>query len=167
MYDIYLSMGCRGLPFFEDLAEKIPAVQDLQFQQKILTPSPRRPGFLGLDLSEELAERLYRRLQTTRAVGYWLLSDYRQPRITQEQAQLLAEPAIAELAVRHYQRHPNDTLGPIGFVGERPEFWVFAAKSEYLMKENYIPGNLGVSVDKLDGHIWTQEDFDRRGKKLS
>ncbi len=84
----------------------------------------------------------------------------------QEQAKLLAEPAMAKRAVRHYQRHPNDTLGPIEFVGGKPEFRVFAAKSEYLMKENYIPGGLLVSVDKLDSHIWTQEDFDRREKRL-
>jgi len=166
MYDIYLSMGCRGLPSFEDLAEKIPIVQTLEFQQKILTPSPHHPGFLGLDLSEPVVKLLFQRLQSTRAVGYWLLSDYRQPRITREQARLLAEPAIAERAVNHFQRHPDDTLGPIEFVGVQPEFWVFGARSEYLIRENCVPGDLRVSVDTLDGHIWTREDFDRRAKRL-
>lgn len=166
MYDIYLSTGCRELPVLDDLVTRIPMLADPALQQKILTGSPHHPGFLGLDLPEELAQTLFRRLQTTRAVGLWLLSAYRQPRVSKEQAVKLAEPAIAELAKKHFERHPDDTLGPVGFVGEKSEFWVFGARSEQLIAMDMIPGSLRVSVDKLDGHIWTREDFDRRRQRM-
>ena len=166
MYDIYLSMGCRELPVLDDLVTQIPMLADPALQQKILTGSPHHPGFLGLDLPEELAQALFRRLKSKRAGGLWLLSAYRQPRVSQEQAARLAEPAIAELAKNHFQRHPDDTLGPVGFVGERPEVWVFGARSEQLGAMGMIPGGLWVSVDKLDGHIWTREDFGRREQRL-
>lgn len=122
MYDIYLSMGCRELPILDDLVTQIPMLADPALQQKILTGSPHHPGFLGLDLPEELAQALFRRLKSKRAGGSWLPSAYRQPRVSKEQAAMLAEPAIAELAKKHFQRHPDDALGPVVFVGEKPEF---------------------------------------------
>lgn len=164
MYDIYLSGGCRTLPDLEDLVGEIPVLLDPIFQQKLLTPSPRRPGFLGLDLPEPLAKALFQRLKSTRAVGLWLLSAYRQPRISKDQAASLAEQAIPELSAKHYQRYPGDTLGPVHFAGEQPERWVFKATSERLSKIE--GGGLWVSVDKLDGHIWTREDFERLEKTL-
>ena len=131
-----------------------------------MTASPHHPGFLGLDLPEPLAKALYRRLQSTRAVGVWLLSGYRQPRVQKEQAAVLAEQAIAELARKHFERYPDDTLSAVYFVGERPEVWVFGYTSEQLVAKNIIPGGPRVGVDKLDGHIWTREDFDRREQRL-
>lgn len=166
MYDIYLSMGCRELPILDDLIPQIPMLAEPALQQKILTGSPHRPGFLGLDLPEEPAQALFQRLLPTRAGGSWLLSAYRQPYVSKEQAAMLIEPAIAELAKNHFERHPDDTLGPVVFVGEKPEFWVFGARSEQLGAMGMIPGDLRVSVDKLDRHIWTREDFDRRGERM-
>lgn len=166
MFDIYLSSGCRELPVLDDLVPQIPMLADPEFQQKLLTGSPHRPGFLGLDLPEELAQALFQRLLPTRAGGSWLLSAYRQPYVSKEQAAMLVEPAIAELAKNHFQRHPDDTLGPVGFVGERPEVWVFGARSEQLAAMGMIPGGSRVSVDKVDGHIWTREDFGRREQRL-
>lgn len=143
MYDIYLSAGCLELPVLDDLVPQIPMLTDPAFQQKLLTGSPHRPGFLGLDLPEELAQVLFQRLLPTRAVGSWLLSAYRQPRVSKEQAARLAEPAIAELARKHFERHPDDTLGPVVFVGEKPEFWAFGARSEQLGAMGMIPGVRG------------------------
>lgn len=166
MYDIYLSAGCRELPILDDLVPQIPMLADPTFQQKLLTGSPHRPGFLGLDLPEELAQVLFQRLLPTRAGGSWLLSAYRQPRVSKEQAAQLAEPAIAELMRKHFERYPDDTLSAVYFVGEKPEYWVFGYTSEQLVAKNIIPGGPRVSVDKLDGHIWTREDFGRREQRL-
>jgi len=166
MYDIYLSMGCRELPVLEDLVTQIPMLADPALQQKILTGSPHHPGFLGLDLPEELAQALFRRLKSKRAAGLWLLSAYRLPRVSKEQAAMLAEPAIAELKRKHFERYPDDTLSAVYFVGERPEVWVFGYTSEQLVAKNIIPGGPRVGVDKVDGHIWTREDFGRREQRL-
>jgi hypothetical protein len=57
--------------------------------------------------------------------------------------------------------NPEDRLGPIFFRGERPLYWVFAAMSEKLLNEERIPGLRFVHVDKLDGHVWTEEELYR------
>ena len=122
LYDIHLSMGCRTLPDMKDLVGEIPSLNDPAFQQKLLIPSPANPGFLGLDLPEPLAKKLFHHLKSTRAVGYWLPSIYRQLHISKDQAAIFAEQALPELSTKHYQQHPDDTLGPLFFVGEKPEF---------------------------------------------
>jgi hypothetical protein len=38
---------------------------------------------------------------------------------------------------------------------------VFGAVSEQCMKEERLPGLVFANIDKLDGHIWTVEEFDR------
>jgi hypothetical protein len=164
MYDIHLSMGCRSLPDMKDLVGEIPVLNNSAFQQKLLIPSPSRPGFLGLDLPEPLAKALFQRLKSTRAAGYWLLSAYREPRISKDLAALFAEQALSELSIEHYQQHPDDTLGPLFFVGEKPEFWVFKAPSEKFRDRE--GSGIWISIDKIDGHIWTREDFAVREKRM-
>lgn len=138
MFDIYLSIGCRALPDMEDLAQDVPILRDTAFQQKLLTPSPKRPGFLGLDVSELLAKTLLRRLQSVRAVGFWLSSAYRQPRISREQAEVFAAQVLPEISARHFQHYPGDTLSPLFFAGEKPEYWVFKAELS-----NFAPEKVG------------------------
>ena len=164
MFDIYLSIGCRALPDMEDLAQDVPILRDTAFQQKLLTPSPKRPGFLGLDVSELLAKTLLRRLQSVRAVGFWLSSAYRQPRISREQAEVFAAQVLPEISARHFQHYPGDTLSPLFFAGEKPEYWVFKAELEQFRTRE--GGGMWISIDKLDGHIWTRKDFDKRETRL-
>jgi hypothetical protein len=164
MYDIHLSMGCRTLPDLKDLVGEIPVLTNPTFQQKLLMPSPPRPGFLGLDLPEPLVKTLFQRLKSTRAVGYWVPSAYRQPHISKDHAAFFAEQALPELSTKHYQRHPDDTLGPLFFVGEKPEFWVFKARSEKFRERE--GGGMWIDIDKIDGHIWTPEDFAMREKRM-
>ncbi len=45
MYDLFLYAGCQSLPPLTDLAEDISALADPAFQQRLLTPATRTPGW--------------------------------------------------------------------------------------------------------------------------
>ena len=157
MYDLYLSLGCRTLPDLEALTQKVPMLADPALHTRILKRSPG-PGFLGLDLPDTIAVSLLQRLKSAKASGCRLPSAYRLPLISIEQAAPMAEQAMGELKAA---RLPYDTLGPVRFLREQPTCWTFGAVSEQLVKEGRIPGVLHACVDKLDGHLWTREEFDR------
>lgn len=161
MYDIYLSIGCRSLPNLEDLVQEVPVLTGAAFQEKLLTPSPHRPGFLGLNLPETVARKLLVRLRYARALGEIVPSAYYHPKISKEQALALAEPAIAELQRRRY---PDRRLGLLYFAGERAMYFTFDALLEPPLQ---IEGKgLYTSIDKLDGHIWTPAEFAKREEGL-
>jgi hypothetical protein len=157
MYDIYLFIGCRTLPALDDLVQRAPALADPAVQKRVLQRSPG-PGFLKLDLAEDVATALFQRLRSGKANGYVVSSAYRQPGVTVEQAIPIAQRAIAEL---HAARIPEHTLGPVRFVREEPVCWTFGAASEEWVKEGRIPGMLFASVDKLDSHVWPPEELER------
>src|SRR5450631_3512851 len=154
MYDVYLFIGSRTLPELDELIQKAPALADPAIQKKILQRSPG-PGFLKLDLAHDVATTLLQLLKSRKANGYVVLSTYRRPEITCEQAETIAKRVIAEL---HTTRIPNHTLGPVHLVREEPVAWTFGAASEEWVKEGRIPGILFASVDKLDGHVWQPEE---------
>jgi hypothetical protein len=156
-YDVYLFIGCRTLPELDDLIQKVPALADPTVQKRILQRSPG-PGFLSLDLTSDVATPLLKLLKSRQANGYVVLADYRRPRITPAQAASIARCAIAEL---HATRIPDHTLGPVHLVREEPVCWTYAAASEEWVKQGCIPGMLFASIDKLDGHVWQPEEFER------
>jgi len=156
-YDIYLSMGCQTLPDFGDLVQEAPVLADPALHARMLQDKPR-PGFLGLDLSRSTATKVLQALKAAKACGYRINSVYRRkPTITIEQAAPIAERAFAELKATR----SNVIFDPLEFRGEDPVCWVFGAASPQWIEEGRIPGVLHVSVDKLDGHVWQPEEFDR------
>ena len=157
MYDLYLNAGSRALPELNDLIQVAPALADSGLQKRMLQRSPGS-HFLGLDLSIDVATTLMKRLKSHKASGYIVPSAYRHPKITVEQALSIATPVISELYTKYISDH---TLGPVHFVQDEPICWTFGAVSEEWVKEDRIPGALFASVDKLDGHIWQVEEFDR------
>lgn len=168
LYDIYLGAGCRASPEISDLAERIPALADANVVarfQAVLRPHPRfpglnrseePPGFLGLDLPQDLARALYQRLAAARARGEVLPSAYRQPRVSQEEARPIAEQAIQHLQAASFSGYAFE---PVCFHQEAPRWWSFVAGSEQLQEEGYIPGALFACVDKLDGHVWEDDEM--------
>ena len=49
---------------------------------------------------------------------------------------------------------------PTVFHADRPMVWTFRSNSPTLIEKGCAPGALFVSIDKLDGHRWTMEEFD-------
>ncbi|MGH9845111.1 MAG: hypothetical protein ACREEM_40865 [Blastocatellia bacterium] len=52
-------------------------------------------------------------------------------------------------------------FGEMWFKREEEPFWVFAAASQKLQDEGYIPGAVYILVDKCDGHLWSDEEQER------
>lgn len=116
---------------------------------------PTHLGFLRLDLEREHAETLLRCLQTTGARGSVIKAVYRQPKIVLSEAQLLAEKALQPLQATYYPTYQFES--PVLYM-EYPMYWTFISVSEQLMQEGHIPGGILVDVDKIDGHIWQEDE---------
>jgi hypothetical protein len=159
MYDIHLSSACHTLPDLSDLAGKYPILMDAAFQARLLE---RVPKFLGLDMPKEDAIALWKRLESTWGRGMFVLSAYRNPKVTVEEAFPIAERAIARLQAEHC---PNVEFNPVRFLSEDAMWWVFKASSEELIEQGFIPGALFALVDKLDGHVWQPNELEQFGEE--
>ncbi len=154
-YDVYLIRGANKLPDLTDLMSEAPCLQEPALQQRLLQHAT---NVLNVELPKKGAIHLLQLLQEEDAKGSLLPTAYRRPKISVEQALPLAEQAITKL---QETRQPGDTLGPVHFLREYPTCWTFGVVSEQLIKNGVIPGMFHASVDKLDGHIWQPEEFDR------
>jgi hypothetical protein len=157
MYDIYLSKGCRVLPDLSGFVQQIPAFADKQLVARLLE---EEPGFLGLELPLETARPLIKLLKysETRALGRIVPSKYRQQpaTLTRETAYPLAEQTLKQEQLNY----PTTSFGPIVFDSEDLMWFEFCTVSEEWIAQGMIPGALIVCVDKLDGHIWQDEEFE-------
>ena len=157
MFDIYLYEGCwTTSPNLDDLVEQIPALNNPDLRAR--TEKWRPGGFLGLDLPESMARTLLDRLLGAKARGQMVPSAYREPKVSVEAAQPIAEQAIAQLRETRYSMC---TLGPVRYLRETPWWWTFAADCKEWQEQGYIPGAVFASIDKLDGHVWQPEERDR------
>jgi hypothetical protein len=144
MYDIYLLTGCHSRPNLGDILTDVP--------KRIFEHSP---GFIGLCLSRERATRVFDRLKSVGGRGYVIPSIYREPKISGERAQ-----SIAELALQSYQESHEVNFAPVRLMSSDPMWWKFAAVSEELIQKGIVPGTLYICVDKIDGHVWQTQEFD-------
>ena len=79
--------------------------------------------------------------------------------INLEKVKQIAEREIKQILARRtdLQKYKFEV---VDFIRENNWYWFFSAGSEQLQKEGYIPGEIMVGVDKLDGHIWTESEYD-------
>lgn len=80
--------------------------------------------------------------------------------ITIDEALEVARHAIARV-ISESDRLSKYTFGEVGFLRENDRVWTFAAGSEDLIEQGYVPGAVIVSVDKEDGHVWTREETEQ------
>ena len=79
--------------------------------------------------------------------------------LTLEKAKQIAKREIKQILARrtNLQKYKFEA---VNFVRENDWYWVFSAGSEQMQEEGYVPGAITVGVDKLDGHIWTENEYD-------
>ena len=80
--------------------------------------------------------------------------------ITREQAQTIAERAIAQI-IQTSPHLTNFLFTPVGWQRETDFYWVFAAACPELMRQGFVPGAVFACIDKQDGHVWSDEEFER------
>jgi hypothetical protein len=154
MYDVFLVTPCLALPNLKNLEKQSSLLGHPAFAEGCL--HIRQRSFLGLDLEREFALTLLHQLMTAGAIGSVAPSRYRQPLLSVEAAIPLAKAAVADLQTRYF---PTDIFEPVTFREQEATAWIFAAPCPRLVMEGYIPGRLSVAIDKLDGHVWNDEDL--------
>ena len=77
-----------------------------------------------------------------------------------EEALQLADLYIKEriLASEFLSRYE---FGELGLRSENERFWTFVRGSDQLFDEGYVPGAVYACVDKVDGHIWSDDEVEQ------
>jgi hypothetical protein len=118
-------------------------------------------GFLGLELPLSDARVLLEKFRKLRAKPFVVPIDYRHaPKISREEAEHIAQQDIK--AQMQSPRFANVSFEPVRYIRETVMFWTFVAASEDLRRQGLIPGALFSSIDKLDGHVWQEHEFDEK-----
>jgi hypothetical protein len=79
--------------------------------------------------------------------------------ITKDQACRIAEAEVARI-IQQSARLSGYQFQPLRLLSETERFWVFSASSEQLQTEDVVPGAIRVSVDKEDGHVWSDQELE-------
>lgn len=85
-------------------------------------------------------------------------------KVTIAQAQLLAETAIQEM-IQGSPEFIGLAFSPVSYYRENEAYWVFGAACSELISQGYVPGAVIVGVDKNDGHIWQEEEYEQRAEE--
>jgi hypothetical protein len=185
-YDLYLYEGCLRLPQPEDLQGRLESKNEAvrMFTTTLLNPVCREqllmpeiapglfrrkhPGFLGLNLPETTAEAICEQFLMLFIRGRIISSRYRDPQVTIEHAKQIAQ--------KHFGSSFTDRHGDIYIYGpithtlsreETPMAWKFIAPLPELQAQGFLPGASFVSVDRLDGHIWSHQESQAFWEKAS
>lgn len=153
--DLYLTRGCATPPQLGELAAQVPALADPALRARLIQ-SAAAPGFLGLNLPDPLARALLARLAQSGAAGQVVPAAYRLPRVSQQAAQAIA---ARDLPPRAAAAFPGYSFNPVRYWREGPRWWIFGIISDALVDQGYVPGGIIAYVDKLDGHIWQQDEL--------
>ncbi len=151
--DIYLIAGCKQSPKFSGNNPALfGGASDPALLSRLLA---ERPGFLGVNLTAHDAAAALLRLKESGARGMIVAADYRKGGLKMEDALPIAEDHLAAQVARHYPAVPFEG---VRFVREEALWWTFSRPSEALIAQGYVPGALFAAIDKLDGHVWSEEE---------
>jgi hypothetical protein len=157
MYDVYLKATLLKAPEVSDLVQAIPLLMDPSVQRRMWSQSGVPEG-LRLELPKDLARVLLERFVAADCEGYYFPVAYHHPRLSSEDVLSIAVDAIEK---EHVAYDPTDTIGPAFFYGNYPCYWEYGAISARMTRERCIPNGHFILVDKLDGHLWQDEDLRR------
>lgn len=79
-------------------------------------------------------------------------------KVTLEQAQQTAGLEIERK--KNVPRLAGYDFNPVRLFRDEPHAWTFVSGSPQLHKEGCAPGAFFVTVDKLDGHIWSDDEIE-------
>ena len=153
LFDINIAQVRWDYLDFEEISQRVP--HDFVEMIRAKLQNPLFLGPLGLSLPRHEAIELFRLLvpcTSSASGGYLMSAAYRKPLVSQEQAQPIA---MAYLHERIHREFSNLHFYDVQFAREDAMWWTFVVGCEEW--KNLIPGALFAPVDKLDGHIWTDE----------
>lgn len=111
-------------------------------------------GWYNTELSLSPARQLVSELRHNGANAYVVPSQYRLPIISFEEAITIAAKKYAELI------NSGKRLGELNNGYDDFLWWTFYVDDIEAIEKDMIPGMITVSVDKLDGHIRSNQEFE-------
>ncbi len=107
-----------------------------------------------MDLPFDGAKKVLNMVKACGANAYLVPVTYRHPAISIQEARSVALEKHSEM-IRAGKRLASLDDGYDDFL-----WWTFCADDIQAIESDLIPGRVCISVDKLDGHIRTQEEFE-------
>jgi len=159
-FDIYLAYGCKALPRSIDLVNISPSLAMNEFREKLLSDSPE---FLGVNLSLSSAKTLLGLLKSKefKARGVIIPAKYRdnRPNIDLETAFQIADKYLEQVQLTEY---PDLHFGKTTYTRGHDSFmyFTFGAVAHEWTEAGLHPDGIFASIDKLDGHVWSDEERD-------
>lgn len=79
--------------------------------------------------------------------------------LTITMAQQIAEENILR-RISQSEKLAAYQFAPVVLESDGEYFWTFVSGSEQLQREGMVPGALHACVDKIDGHVWTNQEME-------
>jgi hypothetical protein len=153
VYDLFLYEGCRSRPDLSELADTLPILRTEAFLERVTSPFP---GFLELSLEKEVVLQLARALKSSGKLGLYLLEGYRTPTISEAFALEVGERERAKLIAES----PELTFYPPRVNPRKLIWWEVTIGCKEWSDAGVLPGAIILWVDKLDGHVWDDQEMD-------
>jgi hypothetical protein len=110
-------------------------------------------GWKQMDLDLEQIRTLQKEVLDHNGRAYIVPAGYRTPLIEREHARTVALTKYDELT------RAGKKLDPLSDGYDDILWWTFEAEDPEAISKEIIPGRIAISIDKLDGHIRTKDEF--------
>jgi len=162
-FDLFLVHEPKGVLNIESLSVPPLSSDVAQTVLRHLSLMPP-PGVLEVALPKRLAWELMGRLSAIGATGDILEVAYRTSRISIEEARSAAEQALMNWLATEKSANTYEPLQHLtSLTHGKARWWTFFARSPEAQEQGYIPGGAMLYVDKVDGHVWTNEELNLIG----
>ena len=113
----------------------------------------KKRGWAGLELDFNRAKEILVEIKRYRSGGYIVLNDYKFPQVTLEDAR--------KIAIKEHQHLINNgrRLNRLEDGYDNITCWTFNAEDNDAIEKGSIPGRISISIDKIDGHLRSNEEF--------
>ena len=137
-----------------DLYVVIPFRNEQLAANASIDPEPfRKRGWVGMDADYEEARKLLEELRKLQVNAYIVETRYKHPRVPLHEARAIAEKKYNKLVAS------GRNLEPLEAGYDDIMWWSFRMEDIDAVAKGYIPGVVVISVDKLDGHLRTPEEY--------
>jgi len=156
-FDIYLRRYPEGIDIFNLPEEMLAAGVKISTLEKVKESGS---GFLKVDLNRKMAQKVQGALRVH------LGEDVEIRAVKYRDRKEIPYAVAMKVAENHLQSRKLEEknskeiwVGDVFLFSQTDVNWCFAITSPSLIEKGVAPGVLTACVDKVDGHIWTDHEF--------
>ncbi len=143
LYDIYLFVACKTPPTLPEGFGPVPPE---------VMAEPPQTLYVGLPLAD--ARRYLSALKAAGGRGTLAPIAYRQPHLSPDEGMARAQEAFKQ------QRTPGQSYNQLELVRDEGVYWLYRATRRQPWVDDRVPGTLYLYIDKLDGHVGTNQEVE-------